>query len=127
MSESQLLYEIMREIGKHGAVYRTNSGSVRLPNGKLFRALPKGFSDCMLVLPGGQTCFIEAKIKPNKPTAEQSAFIEKMISLGCRAGVAHSVAEALDICGISASPDQTEPMCRSCADSPEEVFTTYET
>jgi hypothetical protein len=64
----------MQAIGKFGAVFRTNSGSVRLPNGKSFRGLPKGFSDCMLVRPGGKVYFIETKVKPNKPTEEQTAF-----------------------------------------------------
>ena len=99
-NESRLLYEVMQAIGKHGAVYRTNSGSVRLANGKMFRGLPKGFADCMLILPGGQVCFVECKVKPNKPTPEQLAFIDKMQRLGCRAGVAYSVDDALEICGV---------------------------
>ena len=99
-NESQLLNDVMREIGKHGAVFRTNSGSVRLANGKSFRGLPKGFADCMLVRPGGTIAFVECKVKPNKPTPEQITFIEKMRSLGCRAGVAYSVDDALKICGI---------------------------
>ena len=32
-TESRLLYEVMQELGKHGAIYRTNSGSVRLASG----------------------------------------------------------------------------------------------
>ena len=99
-NESRLLYEIMKEIGKHGAIYRTNCGNVKLPNGKMFRGLPKGFSDCMLIRPGGKVCFVEVKVKPNKPTSEQAAFIEKMQTLGCAAGVAYSVEEALAICGV---------------------------
>jgi len=51
--------------------------------------MPKGFSDIMLILPGGQACFIETKVKPNKPTPEQTAFIEKMKRMGCRAGIAY--------------------------------------
>ena len=101
MNESRLLYEVMFELGKYGAVYRTNSGSVRLPNGKTFRGMPKGFTDCMLILPGGQVCFVEIKIAPNKLSAEQAAFIEKMRRLGCRAGVAYSVVDALKICEIA--------------------------
>ena len=100
-NESRLLYEVMQAIGKHGAVYRTNSGSVKMPNGKTFRGLPKGFADCMLIRQGGKVCFVECKVKPNKPTDEQQAFIEKMRGLGCRAGVAYSVDDALDICEIA--------------------------
>jgi hypothetical protein len=54
----------------------------------------------MLIRPGGKVYFIETKIKPNKPTEEQTAFIEKMRGLGCGAGVAYSVDEALKICEI---------------------------
>ena len=100
MSESQLVYSVMRELGKHVAVYRCNCGSVRLPNGKYFRGMPKGFSDIMAILPGGYAAFIECKSDKGKPSPEQSAFIEKVRALGCRAGVACSVADALAICGI---------------------------
>ena len=100
MSESRLLYEIMRELGKHGAVYRCNSGSVKLPSGKPFRAMPEGFSDIMFIRPDGGTCFVEVKAGKGKPTDKQIAFIEKMRRMNCRAGVAYSVTEAMEICGI---------------------------
>lgn len=100
MSESRLLYHTMQELGKHGAVYRCNSGMVRLANGKYFRAMPEGFADVMLIRPDGVVCFVELKVKPNKPTDKQMAFIEKMRGMNCLAGVAYSVDEALGICGI---------------------------
>jgi hypothetical protein len=99
-NESRLLYEVMQAIGRFGAVYRTNAGSAKLPNGKTFRGLPKGFSDCMLIRPGGRVYFIETKVRPNRLTEEQTAFIEKMRRLGCGAGVAYSVDDALRICEI---------------------------
>ena len=99
-TESRLVYEIMQEIGKHGAVFRTNSGYVRLPNGKFFKGLPEGFADIMLIRRDGVVCFIECKVKPNKATDKQEAFIEKMRRMNCRAGVAYSVEEALEICGL---------------------------
>lgn len=99
-NESQLVFEIMRELGKHGPVFRTNAGHIRLPNGKVFRGLPKGFSDVMFIGPEGRACFVEAKVEPNKPTAEQLKFIERMRSTGCYAGIAYSVAEAKKICNI---------------------------
>jgi hypothetical protein len=108
--ESRLVYEIMRDLGKHGAVYRTMAGSAKLPDGTTFKGMPKGFSDIMLIAPGGRACFIEAKVKPNKATPEQDAFIAKMRLLGARAGVAHSVEEARDICGVGgAEPPGGEP------------------
>ena len=99
-NESDLFYKVMQELGKHGAVYRCNSGNVRLPNGKQFRGMPKGFSDVMLIRPGGKACFVEIKVRPNAPTPEQLVFIEKMQGLGCLAGVAYSIDEALKICEI---------------------------
>jgi len=106
MRESRLIYDVMQELGKHGAVYRCNAGQYYTKSGQRVSGLPKGFADCMLVLPGGTACFVECKVKPNKPTPEQLAFIGKMQGLGCRAGVAYSVADALEICGIvEESPD----------------------
>ena len=100
-NESQLVNAIMKELGKFGAVYRMNSGQIKLDNGRMFRGLPAGFSDIMLVMDGGRVCFVEAKVKPNKPTPQQAAFIEKMKRLGCAAGVAYDVNDALRIIGIS--------------------------
>ena len=101
MSESGLIYEVMQELGKHGAVFRTNAGTIKLPNGRIFHGLPKGFSDIMLIRPDGVACFIETKVRPNTPTPEQLKFIEKMNALHARAGIAYSVDEALHICGLS--------------------------
>ena len=100
ISESRLLYEIMRELGKHGEVFRTNSGSIRLPNGKYFQAMPEGFSDVMFVRPDGVVCFIELKSKDGKPTDKQLKFLEKMRGMNCRAGVAYSLGEVMEICGL---------------------------
>ena len=100
INESRLVYEVMQKLGKYGAVYRTNSGAFRLPNGKYFRALPEGFSDVMFIRPDGVTCFIECKYGRGKATDKQTAFLAKMQGLNCRAGVAYTVADAMIICGI---------------------------
>jgi hypothetical protein len=100
MSESRLLYDIMRELGKYGAVYRCNSGSVKLPNGKMFRGMPKGFADVMLIRADGIACFVECKTDKGRPTDEQKLFIKRMQELNARAGVARSVAEAMAICEL---------------------------
>jgi hypothetical protein len=102
-TESRLVYEIMQELGKFGAVYRCNAGSVKLPDGRRFQALPAGFSDIMLIRPGGMARFVEVKTRYNKPSPPQEKFITRMILLGCKAGVAYSVADALEICGITES------------------------
>ena len=100
MSESQLIYQIMQEIGKHGYVVRCNSGTIKLDSGKYFRAMPKGFTDIMAILPGGRVCFIEAKTEKGNLSPEQEAFIVKMQTLGCIAGAVRSIDEALRLCGI---------------------------
>jgi hypothetical protein len=101
MSESLLVYDIMRELGKHGAVYRCNSGSVKLPNGKRFNGMPKGFADIMLIRADGIACFIECKTDKGKTTEEQERFLERMQGLNARAGVARSVGEAMSICELN--------------------------
>ena len=105
MNESELLYEVMRELGKHGAVFRTNAGQFYTKGGHLVSGLPKGFSDIMLVLPGGQACFIETKVGSNKAMPEQEQFLKRMQLLGARAGLAYSVHDACVICGVDAPPD----------------------
>lgn len=100
MSESRLLYETMKVLGKHGAVYRCNSGSVRLPNGKRFNGMPKGFSDIMFIRNDGVACFVECKTDKGKLSDEQERFLNRMRELNARAGVARSTKEALKICGI---------------------------
>ena len=103
-----LVNRIMRELGKVGAVYRTNAGSFRLPNGKYFRALPEGFADILFIRRDGVACFIEAKVRPNKPSAKQLEFIERMRRHNCYAGVAYTVDDALVICQIEPdSPSAT--------------------
>jgi len=100
MSESRLVFEIMQELGKHGAVFRTNAGRLYTRSGQAVSGLPKGFTDILFVRPDGQACFIECKIKNNKASPEQAAFIDRMKSLGARAGIARSVSDASQICGI---------------------------
>jgi len=100
LSESELIYQIMRELGKYGAVYRCNAGAIKLSNGRYFRALPEGFADVMFFRNDGVACFIECKVNNNKLSDKQGRFLAKMRGLNCRAGVSRSIAEALEICGI---------------------------
>jgi len=101
-NESRLIYEIMHELGKHGAVYRTNAGQFYTKEGQRVGSLPKGFADILFIGTDGIACFIECKVRGYKPTPEQAVFIERMLSLGARAGIAHSVDEAVRICCIPA-------------------------
>jgi hypothetical protein len=102
MNESRLVYEIMHELGKHGAVFRCNSGSVKLSNGKTFRGMPKGFADVMFIRADGMACFVECKTDRGKLSDEQERFISRMRELNAKAGVASSVDEAMAICGLGA-------------------------
>ena len=100
MSESHLLNAVMREVGKHAAVYRTNSGQFYSRSGQRVSGLPRGFADIMAVLPGGKVAFIECKTEKGKPSPEQLQFISKMQELGAMAGIARSVPDAMQICGL---------------------------
>jgi hypothetical protein len=53
--------------------------------------LPKGTSDMLAISPSGQAVFIETKVHPRKPTAEQLNFIEVMRKQGAIAGVVYSI------------------------------------
>jgi hypothetical protein len=100
MNESRLVHETMQELGKHGAIFRTNAGQFYTKSGHRVGGLPKGFTDVLFIRTDGQACFVERKTQGYKVTPEQTQFIERMKSLGARAGVAYSVVEALMICGI---------------------------
>ena len=100
MNESKLIYECMRLLGQHGAIFRTNAGRFYTKNGKPISGLPKGFSDLLFIRPDGTACFIECKADHGKPTHEQAQFIAKMQSMGAYAGVARTTHEAAAICGI---------------------------
>ncbi|MDR1330213.1 MAG: VRR-NUC domain-containing protein [Oscillospiraceae bacterium] len=100
MNESRLIYEIMRELGKYSAVYRCNSGSAALPNGKRFNGMPKGFADVMFIRADGRACFVEVKTDKGRLSEAQARFLERMRGLNARAGVARSVDDALRICEI---------------------------
>ena len=99
-NESRLVYECMRELGKHGHVVRCNAGNARLPDGRLFRGMPKGWCDIMLFLPGGKACFIECKVGRNRLSKEQEKLLQRMCGLGFTAGVARSVNEAMALCNL---------------------------
>lgn len=99
MKEMDLLNNIRLLLQQEGILtFRTNVGKVKTPDGRYFdTGLPKGFSDLFCIRPDGKAVFIECKIKPNKPTIEQCRFLVTMQRQGCPAGVAFSMAEALEI------------------------------
>ena len=58
------------------------------------KGLPKGFTDLLYVSPYGRVAFIEVKKPGGKIRSEQAKFIERVRSMGFRAGIAHNVEEA---------------------------------
>lgn len=100
MTEHDLQNLIRMKLSDLGyKVFRANVGKVKLPDGRWFdTGLPRGFSD-LFAVKDGRVSFIEAKVRPNKPTAEQVNFIGQMRSEGCSAGVAYSVEDAVAIAG----------------------------
>lgn len=77
------------------AVFRTNVGKVRMPDGRWFNTgLPKGHPDLYAVR-SGKIYYIEVKTPTGKVSAEQEHFIATMRDrYGCVAGVVRSVEDA---------------------------------
>lgn len=72
--------------------FDVNVGRVALLTGGYFNTgLPVGFSDLLIFYGDGKVAFLEAKIKPNKPSKAQLDFIRLMRSRGYIAGVVYSV------------------------------------
>lgn len=99
MTETDLMHMIMLKLSEQGnKVFRVNVGKVRTADGRIFSTgLPKGFSDLLIIRPDGIACFVECKVKPNKPTPEQIKFIDVMRKQNALAGVAYTVEEAIKI------------------------------
>ena len=109
--EDILKNNIMLEAGRLGFVcLRLNSGKAW--NGKMvttstghhaiidprpIQLCPEGTSDMLFLMPDGKYCFVESKIRPRKPTPQQVNFIERIKSLGGKAGVCYSVEEFTDL------------------------------
>lgn len=102
MRESDLINELIRGLWPVVRMYRTNAGTFKSMDGMhVIRGLPKGFSDLFGVIPAQLTAdgrpmpvFLEAKVRPNKPTPEQIAFLREYRQAGCVAGVVYSLSDA---------------------------------
>lgn len=101
MTETDLQNLIRMRLSAEGlTVFRTNVGTVQTADGRFFdTGLPNGFSD-LLAIKDGRACFIEVKVKPNKPSRVQVNFLARMRDIGCLAGVAYTVQDALRICEV---------------------------
>lgn len=98
-NESQLLDAIIRVLYPHCVLHRVNVGRMRTPDGRWFSTgVPVGYPD----LSGyrrsdGRAVYIECKVKPNKPTDKQLAFITRAQECGCLAGICYSPEDALKL------------------------------
>lgn len=97
--EGRLMQEVGIWCGAQGYLsFRCNAGTFMSADGTRYvRGLPEGFSDILVLKPGGEACFIETKIHPRKPTPQQLKFIAAVRKLGYRAGVAYNLEEAKEI------------------------------
>lgn len=96
MTESDIQNAIRLRLSEMGfAVFRTNVGKVRMPDGRWFNTgLPKGHPDLYAVR-NGKIYYIEVKTPTGKVSAEQEHFIATMRDrYGCVAGVVRSVEDA---------------------------------
>lgn len=96
MTESDIQNAIRLRLSELGfAVFRTNVGKVRMPDGRWFNTgLPKGHPDLYAVR-SGKIYYIEVKTPTGKVSAEQEHFIATMRDrYGCVAGVVRSVEDA---------------------------------
>ena len=98
-TESLIQNQIRVGLSKAGhTVFRANVGKVRMADGRYFdTGLPKGFPDLFGFRPDGRIFFIEVKNETGKLRPEQEKFIEQMQKRGALAGVARSVADAMEI------------------------------
>ena len=96
MTETDIQNRIRLALSKYGIVIRMQSGNFELKDGRRIVCGVKGLSD-LLFIGNGKVAFIEVKNVNGKSSQEQLNFIAAVKRLGHRAGIAHSVEEALEI------------------------------
>lgn len=100
MTEHDIQNAVRMKLSERGyAVFRTNTGKVKLADGRIFdTGLPRGFSD-LIAIKSGRVFFIEVKSETGKVSAEQKHFLATMRDrYGCVAGVVRSADEAVKLC-----------------------------
>ena len=99
MTESDIQNAIRLRLSEMGfAVFRTNVGKVRMPDGRWFNpGLPKGHP-ALYAVRSGKIYYIEVKTPTGKVSAEQEHFIATMRDrYGCVAGIVRSVQDAEEL------------------------------
>jgi len=100
-AESYLVNDIIRALYPYCRLERHNVGKFYTADGRpVYAGPPKGYPDLSGNLRGsGQAVYIEAKIRPNKPTEEQEKYLAERRAEGALAGVCYSAADALKLIG----------------------------
>ncbi|MCM1055618.1 MAG: VRR-NUC domain-containing protein [Bacteroides sp.] len=96
MTETDIQNQIRIALSKYGIVIRLHSGNYELKDGRRIVCGVKGLSD-LLFIGSERVAFIEVKNINGKASEEQLNFLAAVRKLGHRAGIAHSVEEALEI------------------------------
>ena len=97
--ETEVQNKIRVALSRYGVVFRMNSGLLYDRSGNRVRVGMPGMSDLLYI---GEpyagyrptVAWLEVKTDTRQPTDEQLRFIERMQTLGCRAGIVRSVADA---------------------------------
>lgn len=109
--EGRLMRQIMVALSEAGhRVWRVNAGkgwvgpsrrnadgSVTIAHAQPFFGVPEGVSDLIGICSDGRFLAVEVKYEKGRPSPAQTAYISMVLSMGGRAGIARSVAEALAI------------------------------
>lgn len=101
MNEHSIQNAIRLKLSELGyAVFRINSGKVRMADGRWFdTGVPKGFSD-LIACKNGRIYFLEVKTLTGKPSEEQIRFLATMRDrYGCAAEIVRSVDDAVRAVG----------------------------
>lgn len=96
--EHRLGNQIRIECGRRNWLcYHANVGSVMtIDGGRFDTGLPVGFPDLVILTDNGRVLFVETKIHPRKPTADQLAFHALLRSRGFSVAVCYNFDEFLD-------------------------------
>ncbi len=76
--------------------WRVNSGAVKLGKRFIRFGSINGVSDIIGVMEGGRFLAIECKVRPNKLTPEQKAFLNTISEMGGKAIVAYSLDDVIE-------------------------------
>ena len=97
--EHRLSNEIRIECGtRNWLCFHINVAKIRMSDGSYFNTgVPKGWPDLTILTDTGIAFYIETKIHPRKPTAEQLEFIRILRDRGFTAEVCYSLEEFMEV------------------------------